>query len=328
MSINFEPRGVRKVNERIVAEGRALIITDKSESEHAAQWEDIPAGSLYIGPNNGYFYIKKDTSEEWELVSLAHNVSIWKLLEYPHGGLTLEEMEENAELFKIAIQEIEKVISDSVSNWANFDHIAIYQKLQFIRLKIADILEMLYPGSSEFFLEMDAYQAAQGFDVLNTGTYMLVEAISAIPSGTIKILEFKLKRLRDGSPESLTYQKMHISEQVVTVGMIAEEVRAVSLAIGSSVDTSKISEEEIMGLRDGKAIMNINEVVNELILEGSDKNTLVPVPEKEWTPEELYYSDSPLAIEQREKVEKKDLEERIKRLEETIHAMSILLKDK
>jgi len=56
-------RGVRKVNEQIVQEGRALIITEENESQYS--WEDIPNGSLKVNGTTGLIMVKLAGQSNW-----------------------------------------------------------------------------------------------------------------------------------------------------------------------------------------------------------------------------------------------------------------------
>ncbi len=56
--------GVRKVNERIVQEGRGLLITDENIDHY--NWDDIPAGSLLVNPQTGTVQVKLEGSSNWQ----------------------------------------------------------------------------------------------------------------------------------------------------------------------------------------------------------------------------------------------------------------------
>jgi len=57
------PRGVRKINEEMIQEGRALIITESNESNY--NWEDIPDGSLKVDGNTGVILVKLKGQGSW-----------------------------------------------------------------------------------------------------------------------------------------------------------------------------------------------------------------------------------------------------------------------
>ena len=57
------PRGVRKVSENIIQDGRALIITEEDASQ--LDWGDIPAGSLKINKKNGLMSVKIEGETDW-----------------------------------------------------------------------------------------------------------------------------------------------------------------------------------------------------------------------------------------------------------------------
>ena len=57
------PRGVRKVNENIIQDGRSLIINE--ENEKNISWENIPDGSIKINSSNGMMYVKIKGESDW-----------------------------------------------------------------------------------------------------------------------------------------------------------------------------------------------------------------------------------------------------------------------
>lgn len=60
---NVAARGVRKINEQTVQEGRALIITE--ENENLYSWEDIPVGSLRVNGTTGLIMVKLKGQSDW-----------------------------------------------------------------------------------------------------------------------------------------------------------------------------------------------------------------------------------------------------------------------
>lgn len=56
-------RGVRKINEQTVQEGRALIITEENESLYS--WDDIPNGSLKVNSRTGLIMVKLAGQSNW-----------------------------------------------------------------------------------------------------------------------------------------------------------------------------------------------------------------------------------------------------------------------
>jgi len=56
--------GVRKVNERVVQDGRGLLITDEDISHY--NWDDIPAGSLLVNPKTGTVQVKLEGASNWQ----------------------------------------------------------------------------------------------------------------------------------------------------------------------------------------------------------------------------------------------------------------------
>lgn len=56
-------RGVRKVNENIVQDGRALIITEEDASK--LKWENIPDGTIKVNKQNGLMMVKLQGESDW-----------------------------------------------------------------------------------------------------------------------------------------------------------------------------------------------------------------------------------------------------------------------
>jgi hypothetical protein len=56
-------RGVKKVSENIVQDGRALIITEEDASK--LKWENIPNGTIKVNPKNGLMMVKLEGETDW-----------------------------------------------------------------------------------------------------------------------------------------------------------------------------------------------------------------------------------------------------------------------
>lgn len=56
-------RGVRKVYEDILLDGRAIIVTDKNKDNY--DWADIPDGSKFIDTETGFEYVKLEGQSDW-----------------------------------------------------------------------------------------------------------------------------------------------------------------------------------------------------------------------------------------------------------------------
>jgi hypothetical protein len=56
-------RGVKKINENIIANGRALIFTDEDIDNY--DWNDIPDGSLLVNSNSGEIKVKLKGQTSW-----------------------------------------------------------------------------------------------------------------------------------------------------------------------------------------------------------------------------------------------------------------------
>lgn len=67
-------RGVRKINEAITQEGRALIITEEDTSK--LKWDAIPDGSLHINPNDGTMSVKCKGNSDWVPAGIKNDGTI------------------------------------------------------------------------------------------------------------------------------------------------------------------------------------------------------------------------------------------------------------
>lgn len=61
---NVKGAGVRKVGERVIQDGRGLIITDENINNY--NWDDIPAGSLLVNPKTGIVQVKLEGQSNWQ----------------------------------------------------------------------------------------------------------------------------------------------------------------------------------------------------------------------------------------------------------------------
>ena len=57
-------RGVRKVSENIMADGRSIIITSKDKNDY--DFANLPAGTIHVDTSTGAAYVKKDNGTNWE----------------------------------------------------------------------------------------------------------------------------------------------------------------------------------------------------------------------------------------------------------------------
>ena len=56
-------RGIKKVSEHILSDGRAIIVTEKNKDNYA--WSDIPNGSLFIDTVTGIIQVKVEGENDW-----------------------------------------------------------------------------------------------------------------------------------------------------------------------------------------------------------------------------------------------------------------------
>lgn len=67
-------RGIRKVSENILADGRAIIITDKDKNNY--KWVDIPLGSKFIDTKTGIEYVKLEGESDWVPAGIKNDGTI------------------------------------------------------------------------------------------------------------------------------------------------------------------------------------------------------------------------------------------------------------
>ena len=58
-----QTRGVRKVSENILSDGRAIIVTEKNKNKY--KWGEIPLGSKFIDTKTGIEYVKLEGESDW-----------------------------------------------------------------------------------------------------------------------------------------------------------------------------------------------------------------------------------------------------------------------
>ena len=56
-------RGIRKVNENLLVNGRGVIVTEQDKNQY--NWSDIPVGSKLINTINGLEYVKLEGQSDW-----------------------------------------------------------------------------------------------------------------------------------------------------------------------------------------------------------------------------------------------------------------------
>lgn len=90
-------RGVRKGNESIIANGRALIITEEDKSQ--LKWEAIPNGSLHVNPNDGLISVKRKGDTDWTPAGIKNDgtISIAKDTIVREEAFVIREIKRNKE---------------------------------------------------------------------------------------------------------------------------------------------------------------------------------------------------------------------------------------
>ena len=56
-------RGVKKVSENILTNGRAIIVTEKDKDKY--KWDEIPVGSKFIDTKTGIEQVKLEGQSDW-----------------------------------------------------------------------------------------------------------------------------------------------------------------------------------------------------------------------------------------------------------------------
>lgn len=64
-------RGIKKVSENILSDGRAIIVTEKDKDNYV--WADIPNGSLFIDTTTGIMQVKIEGESDWVPAGLKND---------------------------------------------------------------------------------------------------------------------------------------------------------------------------------------------------------------------------------------------------------------
>lgn len=64
-------RGIKKVSENILSDGRAIIVTEKDKDNYV--WADIPNGSLFIDTTTGIIQVKIEGESDWVPAGLKND---------------------------------------------------------------------------------------------------------------------------------------------------------------------------------------------------------------------------------------------------------------
>ena len=246
---NQGPLGVRKVSERIVKDGRSLIVTDKD----AVKWEDVPFGALRIDPVSNKLYIKSyDNVDDWTEIEFGKYIpdipdvpkDLWESGDIPLGDLTREEAEAYLSFYEAKIKEIEVVLTGFTTDWLVYSNLS--DRARQCRSKIIDIFEGLYTGSSSVFAAMKASDMSQVINVLKTGIDILIEIISGLASG-----DLSMTRLRVGELYEIVYPGSYVVNDFTSAEELADDVRELYAIIGSDAP-EEISETVIETLTDAE----------------------------------------------------------------------------
>ena len=96
------PRGVRQVNENVIQQGRALVITSKEET--AYDWSMIPDGSLFVNSENGSISVKVEGETNWvpltDLVKADGTIIVARDAKIVSENYTIEEINKEDKTFK------------------------------------------------------------------------------------------------------------------------------------------------------------------------------------------------------------------------------------
>lgn len=144
------PRGVRSISEKIIQPGRALVITDKTESNY--DWADIPDGSIFVNSVTGTLSVKIEGHSNWaplpELLKNGENSLIiardGKIVTEVYNVISIGETEVQIEDRKGEFRYM-KIMTDDVTGQKMYvlelmDGSYLPRRNQ-ISLKINDVLE-------------------------------------------------------------------------------------------------------------------------------------------------------------------------------------------
>lgn len=234
-------RGVKKVNEKIVEEGRALIITDRL----VADWEDIPYGSLHIDPVTGVFYVKLIGHSDWVKVEFGTanpdpgpGDGGWEG-ELPYAPLTPEQVEEMIRSMRKRIQDTEIGTGGLISNWPSQGNQTAEVKL--LRRKVIDLYESANKSLSTFFVSLQAKNMSEAFNIISTGVEAYIEGITGL-SNDVNTVRIQVNELLE-----IIYPGKYIANEIVDAYEIARQLRVVYESIGE-VQPNWIKESGLLGL--------------------------------------------------------------------------------
>lgn len=67
-------RGIKKINENVLSQGRAIIVTEKDKNKY--RWEDIPVGSKFIDSKTGIEQVKLEDQTDWVPAGIKNDGTI------------------------------------------------------------------------------------------------------------------------------------------------------------------------------------------------------------------------------------------------------------
>lgn len=254
------PLGVRKVSERIVKEGRALIVTDKN----AAKWEDIPFGAIRVDPYTNEIYIKSyDNENDWTLLEFGTyvpsnpgEVDAWTPgVTIPLGGLTEAQVNEYLNFYEGRIKEIEEILVGFTTIWQTFNNRS--DRARQMRTKLIDIYEGIYTGSSTAFEALAAKDMSQVFNAIKTGIDIVIEIISGLLFNNLDLVRLQLNELYE-----IIYPSVFIVNEFATADELAANAADLYRIIGIEVPGS-LSPSYINSITDDE----IGELISEHLRE-------------------------------------------------------------
>lgn len=258
------PLGVRKVSERIVKEGRSLIITDRT----VAEWKDIPFGAIYVDPVENLLYIKSyDNEDDWTLLEFGTYippidpgvVDAWEPgTDIPTGGLTPQQIADYVTYYEDRIKEIEEILVGTTSIWLTYtnksDHI------RQLRTKIIDIFEGIAEGSSLTFAAMPSTNMVEAFNTIKTGGDIIIEIISGLVFGTLDLARIQINELYE-----IIYPSSFIVNEFATAAELAENTADIYRIIGADVP-GELSPSYIATLTDNQVATLLDEEIEKILI--------------------------------------------------------------
>lgn len=214
--------GVRKVNEYIMRDGRALILTQAlPTSLKQEQWDSIEDGTIYLTPNDGNIYYKK----------LGNDIREWT--KFKPGNLFIDKDITGNFLADKTITEI-KMADDSVSTRTIIDRNVTGDKIALEAIT----LEHIKPGTlNGDIFEDNSVDASKLIDLSITNAKIADRTIEAVKLVELTITDKEL------AANSVITNK--IKDLNVTTAKLANSAVTTAKIADSNITTAKIADANV-----------------------------------------------------------------------------------